>query len=97
MYLCNPYLVPVLHRLTLVLIGSNKTSGLARLILLQHAFINYMELIIEHYIAIYFLNDVVLDEDQAVDLDVDREPIGIEARTDLLVDFNKDIVCWFFD
>lgn len=77
----------------MILIGTDDACRLPRLILLQHAVVDHVELIVKHDVAVDLLDDVVLDEDEAVHFDVDREAVGVEARAYLLVDLDEDVVC----
>lgn len=97
MHLRHPDFVPIIHVLIAVLVGAYYARRLSHLVLLHHAVVNNVELVIKHYVAIDFLDDVVLDEDEAVHLDVQRKAIRVEARADLLVDLDEDVVRRFLD
>ena len=96
MHLRNPNFVPIMHCLTTVLIGTYYTCSLARLIFLYHTIINDMKLIIKHNVAIYLLNDIVLNKHEPINVDVYRKAICVEAGTNFLVNLDKNIICWFF-
>jgi hypothetical protein len=97
MHLRDPNFVPVVHGLTTILVGTDNARRLPRLVLLQHTVVDHVKLVVEHNVAINFLNDVVFDEDEAIYLDVQGEAISIETCTYLLVNFDENIICWLFD
>ena len=97
MHLCDPNFVPVMHGLTTILVRTDNARSLPRLVLLHHAVVYHVELIVEHNIAIDFLNDVVFDQDEAVYFDVQSEAIGVEACAYLFVNLDENIIRWLFD
>lgn len=61
-HLCYSYFVSVVHWLVWVLIRLDDASCLAWLIFLHHWIVNYVKLVIENNIAIYFTNNVVFNK-----------------------------------
>ena len=85
----------VLARLGWIVHGN--TRGISLLVPSHHAVFLDVETLIEKNVAVYLLNDVILYQDQAIYLDVDGEPICVEARRYFLVDLDKDVVCRLLD
>lgn len=77
---------------TLVPLYSHLAISLA-----DHRIIVHLKLVVEQNVRSNLFNDVVFDQDQTVDLDVDCEAVGVEARADFFVDFDEDVVGWLLD
>ena len=90
MDLGDTYPVPVGERILIVLSRSHEADLAARL--LHHTIIDDIELVVEEDFAVDLTDDVVLHQHETVDLDVNREAIRIEARANLLVDLNENVV-----
>ena len=92
MYLCYPNFI--LIRTTTIFVILKAIHSIA---LLDHAVVNDLEWLIEHDITINFPNNIILDEYEAIYLNVYGEAVGVKTCADFLVNFDKDIVCWFLD
>lgn len=63
----------------------------------HEAIVLNLELVVEGDFAVDPLDDVVLDQDQPIDLDVDGEPLRVEAGTDLLIDLDENVIRRLFN
>jgi hypothetical protein len=64
---------------------------------IDHSLVVHPKTVIQLNITVNLLDDIVLNENKAVYLDMNRKSIGIETCTYLFVDLDEYIVGWLFD
>lgn len=89
MDLCDANLLPILLLSKLAL---GKSASHTVLAALQDTVVEDIEHVVEQYFAVDLADDVVLHEHEPVHSNPDRESVRVEARADLLVDFDKNII-----
>jgi len=68
----------------------------ALILALHQVVVLALERIIEADVTIDALYDIILNQYQSVDLDVNRKPVCVEARADLLVYLDEYVICRLF-